>query len=250
MKRNLILYVLFIIAAVLITNSIYAQESTIDYKQLIAKCSKAIKEAKSYQVKIEVKDSLISTSTPQENKTDLELNIVFISPDRFKVTQVITAGSNESVWDGWVVIGNDQYDFLPVFGWKKVDDDNRIATCKNNSPEGIIKQFEIVEKEYKRDSISSVTKDGIEYFVIKYLVDKEPVHIDALPPELRASKINGTDEIWINKNNYLPLKQSSEVSCYSNEQNKWIESTNINYFSYNDVKIKIDKPVLGKNPFE
>ena len=134
-------------------------------------------------------------------------------------------------------------------GWTKGDDDNRRATCKNNSPEGIIKQLEAIEKEYKRDSINSATKDGIEYFVIKYLFGKESVNIESLPPELKDSKINGTCEIWINKNNYLPLKQSSEISYYSNEQNKGTVSTNINYSSYNDNKIKIDAPVPGDKVF-
>ena len=120
-----------------------------------------------------------------------------------------------------------------------------MTMCKAYSPEGIIKQLESIEKEYKRDSISSATKDGIEYFVIKYLFGKESVDIESLPPELKDSKISGTYEIWINKNNYLPLKQSQEISYYSNEQNKGTSSTNINYSSYNDNKIKIDEPVPG-----
>jgi hypothetical protein len=147
------------------------------------------------------------------------------------------------------VIGDDYYVLNPVFGWKKDDDDNRRTTCKAYSPEGIIKQLEGVEKEYKRASISLVARDGIEYFVIKYLFGKESVNSESLPPELRDSKINGTYEIWINKNNYLPFKQSEEVSYYSNEQNKGTSSTDINYFSYNDDKIKIDKPVLGSQVF-
>ena len=190
------------------------------------------------------------TINSQENKgNSAELNIAFISPDRFKVAQVIDEGSNENLWDGWIVIGNDYYVLNPVFGWAKGDDDNRRATCKNNSPEGIIKQLEIIEKEYRRDSISPTTKDGIEYLVIKYLIGKESVNIESLPPELRDSKINGTCEIWINNDNHLPLKQSSEMSYYSNEQNKGTVSTNISYFSYNDDKIRIDKPVLGNQTF-
>ena len=153
------------------------------------------------------------------------------------------------MWDGWIVIGNDYYVLNPAFGWAKGDDDNRRTTCKNNSPEGIMKQLEIIEKQYKRDSISSATKDGIEYFVIKYLVGKESVNAESLPPELKDSKISGTCEIWINKNNYLPLKQSSEISYYSNEKNKGALSTSMNYSSYNDDKIKIDKPVLGGQVF-
>ena len=112
------MYVLFIIAAVLITNSIYAQESAIAYKQLIAKCSEAIKQAKSYNVKMEYKNSF--TINSQENKSNsAELNIAFISPDRFKVTQVIDGGSMSASWDGWIVIGKDYYDFMPVLGWRK-----------------------------------------------------------------------------------------------------------------------------------
>ncbi|MCX5711500.1 MAG: hypothetical protein NTY47_00280, partial [Candidatus Omnitrophica bacterium] len=145
--------------------------------------------------------------------------------------------------------GNDYYAFNPALGWAKDNDDNRIATSKANSPEGFVKQLEGIEKGYKRDSIGSVTKDGVEYFVIKYLFGKESVSIESLSPELEKSKINGTYEIWINKNNYLPLKQSEEVSYYSNEQNKGASSTSINYSSYNDDKINIDKPVLGNKAF-
>lgn len=248
MKRNLILCVLFFIAVFLITNNVYAQEPSIDYKQLMAKCSEAIKQAKSYNVKMGYKNS--STINAQENKSDsAELNIAFISPDRYKVTQIIDDGTGENLWDGWIVIGDDYYELKPVFGWAKGDDDNRRTTCKNNSPEGIIKQLEIIEKEYKRDSINSTTKDGVEYFVIKYLIGKESVNIESLPPELRDSKISGTCEIWINKNNYFPLKRSFEISYYSNEQNKAISSTDINYSSFNDDKIKIDEPVLGSKVF-
>ena len=248
MKRSLILCVLLIIASVLVTNSIYAQELPIDYEQLITKCNEAIKQAKAYDIKMEYKNSF--TINSQENKGDsAELNIAFISPDRFKVAQVINGGANENMWDGWIVIGNDYYVLNPVSGWVKGDDDNRRATCTNNSPEGIINQLEGVEKEYKRDSIDSVTKDGIEYFVIKYLIGKESVNVESLPPELKKSKINGTHEIWINKNSYLPLKQSSEISYYSNEQNKGTVSTNINYSLYDDDKIKIDEPALGSQVF-
>ena len=197
---------------------------------------------------MEVKSSF--TINSQENKGNFaELNIAFISPDRFKVAQVMNEGSNENLWDGWIVIGNDYYVLNPAFGWAKGNDDNRRATCKNNSPEGILKQLEIIEKEYRRDSIRSAAKDGIEYFVIKYLIGKESVNIESLPPELRDSKINGTYEIWINKTNYLPLKQSEEVSYYSNEQNKGTVSTNINYSSYNDNQIKIEEPMPGSKDF-
>ena len=248
MKRNLILGVLFLTAVALITNNIYAQEPTIDYKQLIAKCSEAIKQAKSYNVKMEYKNAF--TINSQENKSDsAELNVAFISPDRFKMTQVVNQGADEGMWDGWIVIGGDYYVLNPAFGWEKGDDENRISMCKAYSPEGIIKQLDGVEKEYKRDSINSATKDGIEYFVIKYLFGKESVNIESLSPELRDGKINGTYEIWINKYNHLPLKQSEEVSYYSNEQNKATSSTNINYSSYNDDKIKIDEPVPGSKVF-
>ena len=247
MKKSLVLsYIL--VSVFLVAHNIYAQEPEIDYKQLIAKCSEAIKQVKSYNVKMEYKNSF--TTSSQENRSDsAELNIAFTSPDRFKVAQVINEGANENLWDGWIVIGNDYYVLNPAFGWAKRDDDNRRATCKNNSPEGIMKQLEIIEKEYKRDSISFATKDGAEYFVIKYLFDNESVNRESLPTELKDSKINGTYEIWINKTTYLPLKQSEEVSYYSNEQNKGTSSTSINYFSYNDDKIKIDKPVLGNKTF-
>ena len=247
MKKSLILSSILVLVFLVGHNS-YAQESAIDYKQLITKCSEAIKQAKSYNIKMENKSSF--TINSQENKSNsAELNVAFISPDRFKVAQVLNEGSNENLWDGWIVIGNDYYALNPVWGWAKGDDDNRRTTCKNNSPEGIIKQLEIIEKQYKRDSISSATKDGIEYFVIKYSFGKESVNIESLPPELKDCKINGTYEIWINKNNYLPLKQSEEVSYYSNEQNKGTVSTNINYSSYNDNKIKINEPMLGNKAF-
>ena len=74
MKRSLILCVLFLIATILITNSIYAQEPSVDYNQLIAKCSGAIKQAKSYNVRMEAKSSF--TINSQENKgNSAELNI-------------------------------------------------------------------------------------------------------------------------------------------------------------------------------
>lgn len=247
MKKGLILSSI-LISVFLIVHNLHAQESAIDYKQLIDKCSEAIKQAKSYNVKMEFKSSF--TINSQENKgNSAELNIAFISPDRFKVAQVLNDGSSEGMWDGWIVIGNDYYVLNPVSGWTKGDDDNRRVTCKNNSPEGIIKQLEGIERGYKRDSISTDTKDGIEYFVIKYLFGKEAVDVGSLPPELKDSKINGTCEIWINKNNYLPLKQSSEISYYSNEQNKGTVSTDINYSSYNDDKIKIAEPMPGSKVF-
>jgi len=249
MKKGLI-FIGVLVLICLAVNNIYAQESVIEYKQLIAKCSEAIKQAKSYNVKMEYNSSF--TINSKENKGNFaELHIAFISPDRFKVEQIINEGSEENLWDGWILIGNDYYVLNPVSGWDwvKEGDDNRKVTCKNNSPEGIINQFEIAEKEYKRDSISPVAKDGIEYFVIKYSFGKESIDMESLPPELRDSKINGTHEIWINKNNYLPLKQSSEVSYYSNEQNKGTVSTNINYSSYDDAKIRIDAPSLGDKVF-
>ena len=85
--------------------------------------------------------------------------------------------------------------------------------------------------------------------MIRYLFGKESVSAGSLHAELKDSKINGTHEIWINKNNYLPLKQSSEISYYSNEQNKGTVSTNMDYSSYDDDKIKIDNPVLGSKTF-
>jgi hypothetical protein len=248
MKKNFILWVLLIGAAVLLTKGIYAQEPSIDYKQLIAKCSEAIKAAKSYNIRMEYKNSF--TIKSQENKVNsAELKIAYVSPDRFKMTQVINEGSSQALWDGWIVIGNDYYVLKPVLGWAQEDDDNRRTMCKAYSPEGIIKQLEQIEKEYKRGSISSAAKDGIECFVIKYLFGKESVNSESLPPELRDSKISGAYEIWINKNNYLPLKQSEEISFYSNEQNKGVSSANIDYISYNDDKIKIDKPVPGSKTF-
>ena len=248
MKRNLIRCTLFLVGAVLIASSIYAQESSMDYKQLIAKCSEAINQAKSYNAKMEYKNSF--TINSQEIKSDsAELSVSFMSPDRFKVAQVINEGSNEGLWDGWIVIGNDYYVLNAAFGWAKENDDNRMAMCKAYSPEGIIKHLEAIEKGYKRDSISSATKDGIEYFVIKYLFGKESVDVESLPPELRDSKTNGTFEVWINKNNYLPFKLSEEVSYYSNERNKGTSSTTTNYFLYNDNKIIIDKPTLGGKTF-
>ena len=247
MKKILILSSI-LVSVFLVAHNLYAQESAVDYTQLIAKCSEAIKQAKSYTIKMEYKDSF--TVNSQENRgNSAELHIAFISPDKFKVEQIINEGSSENLWDGWIVISNDYYVLNPDSGWTKGDDDNRRATCKNNSPEGTIKQLESAEKQYKKDSISSAAKDGIEYFVIKYLVGKESVNIESLPPELRDGKINGIYEIWINKNNYLPLKQSSEISYYSNEQNKGTVSTSINYSSYNDDKIKINEPVPGDKVF-
>lgn len=247
MKKNLVLSGV-LVSAFLITNIVHAQESAIDYKQLIARCSQAIKQTRSYNIKMEAKSSLIVNSQ-KNNSNSVELSIDFISPDRFKVAQVIDEGKGERLWDGWVVIGNDYYVSLPALGWAKENNDNRVRMCKAHSPEGIIKQLEDIDKAYKRDSVTSTVKDGIEYFVIKYLVGKESVDIKSLPPELRDSKINGTFEIWINKNSYLPLKQSAKISYYSNEQNKGSSSMNINYSSYNYDKIKIDKPVLGSKVF-
>ena len=54
--------VLFMVAAVLITSSLYAQESPIDYKELIAKCGEAIKGAKGYGVKMEMSSSFTINS--------------------------------------------------------------------------------------------------------------------------------------------------------------------------------------------
>ena len=247
MKKNLILSSI-VVSVFLVGHSVYAQESAIDYKQLIAKCGEAIKQAKSYKINMEYKNSF--TINSQENKGDsAKLDAGFISPDRFKVTQVINEGLSENLWDGWIVIGNDYYVLKPVLGWAKENDENRRAMCKAYSPEGIIKQLEGIEKEYKRSSISSTAKDGIEYFVIKYLFGKESVNTGSLPAELRDGKINGTYEIWINKNNYLPFKQSEEVSYYANKQNKGASSANINYSSYNDDNMKIDEPTLGSQVF-
>ncbi len=247
MKKSLILSSV-LVSVFLVLHNVHAQEPAIDYKQLIAKCSEAIKQAKSYNVKMGTKYSF--TINSQENKSNsAELHIVFISPDRFKVEQIINDSSDKGLWDGWILTGNDYYVLNPVSGWEKGDDENRISMSKAYSPEGIIKQLEGVEKVYKRDSVRLVTKDGIEYFVIKYLFGKESVNAGSLPPELKDSKINGTYEIWINKNNYLPSKQSEEVSYYSNEQNKGTSSTDLNYSSYNDDKIKIDKPILGSKVF-
>ncbi len=248
MKKNLLLCAVFTIAASLIANSIYAQEQPVEYKQLIAKCGKALKQAKSYCAKVEYKSSF--TISSQENKANsAELNIAFMSPDRFKAAQIIDEGKGERLWDGWIIIGNNYYVFLPVIGWKKDNNDNRIKTCKAYSPEGIMEQLEGIEKAYKRDSIRIATKDGTEYFVIKYLFGNESVNMEYLPPELRYSKINGTCEIWINENSYLPLQQSSEVSYYLNEQNGGISSVSTKYFSYNDDKMKISEPVMGSKDF-
>ena len=197
---------------------------------------------------MQYKNSYIINS--QEDKRNYaELNVSFISPDIFKVTQVINEVPNEGLWDGWIVMGNDYYVLNPVSGWIKEDDDNRRAMCRAYSPEGIIKQLEGIEKVYKRDSIGSAAKDGIEYFVIKYVFGKEAVNLGSLPAELADSNINGTFEIWINKKSYLPLKQSEEISYYSGDQNKGTSSMSINYFSYNDDKIRIDRPELGGKTF-
>jgi hypothetical protein len=247
MKKSLILSSMLVLVF-LAAQNIYAQGSAINYKQLIAKCREAIKQAKSYNVKMEYKNSFTINSRENTNNS-AGLDIGFMRPDRFKVKQVVHEGSDEGMWDGWVVIGADYYVLNPVFGWKKDVDDNRRTTCKAYSPEGVIKQLEAVEKTYKRDSISSATKDGIEYFVIKYFFGKESVDAESLPPELQDCKIIGTYEIWIDKNNYLPLKQSEEISYYSNEQNKGTSSTSIQYSSYNDDTIQIDEPVLGSQVF-
>ena len=112
MKKILILSSI-VVSVFLAAHNVYAQEPAIDYKQLIAKCSEAIKQAKSYYVKMESKSSF--TINSQENKgNSAELNIAFISPDRFKVEQIINEGSNENLWDGWIVIGNDYYVLNPV----------------------------------------------------------------------------------------------------------------------------------------
>ncbi len=247
MKKNLILSII-VVSVFLVAYNIYAQASAMDYKQLIAKCGEAIKQAKSYNVKAEYKNSF-TISSQENNNNSAELHIVFVSPDRFKMEQIVNEGSSENLWDGWIVIGNDYYVLNPAFGWEKGDDENRISMCKTYSPEGIIKQLEGIEKAYKRDSIDFATKDGIEYFVIKYSFGKESVDVGSLPAELKDGKVNGTYKIWINKNDYLPLKQSEEISYYSNEQNKGASSTDINYSSYNENKIKIDKPVLGDKVF-
>ncbi len=259
-KKNKI-GVLVLAAAFLAFGNVYAQEP-VDYKQLMAKCSEAIKQVKSYNVEMEINSSTKINS--QENKNNsAKLNIAFVSPDKFKVEQVINEGSDKNLWDGWVVIGNDYYEFRvnppapgqdlnsyhPASSWAKGDDDNRKAICKNNSPEGIIKQLEAIETKYKRDPIVSATKDGIGYFVIKYSIGKESLNLEDLPPELRSGQIKGSYEVWINKDTYLPLKQAEEISYYSNEENKASSSFNIAYTSYNDDKIKIDEPKLGSQVF-
>lgn len=247
MKKSLILSSI-VVSVFLIGHNVYAQETAIDYKQLIAKCGEAIKQARSYNVKMEIKSSF-TTNSKEDKGNSAELKLAFISPDRFKAEQVIGEGTGENLWDGWIMIGNDYYVLNPALGWEKGDDDNRKTMCKANSPEGIIKQFEDIENGNKRDSISSVTKDGTEYFVIKYLFGREKVDMGSLPPELKDGKVNGTYEIWIDKNNYLPVKQSEEVSYYSNEQNKGTFSRIIDYSSYNDDTIKIDEPELGGKVF-
>lgn len=247
MKGRLILSGL-LISLFLIVDSVCAQGNAIDYKQLMAKCGEAIKQAKSYNIIMELKNSF--TINAKENKRNsAELHIAFRGPDRFKVEQVIDEGSDENLWDGWLLIGDDYYVFSPAFGWTKRDDDNRIAICKTYSPEGIIKQFEDTEKEYKKNSISSAVKDGVEYFVIEYSFGKESINAESLPPELREGKISGTCKIWIDKNSYLPLMQSEEVSYYSNEQNQGTSSTTTQYFAYNNDETKIDEPVPGDKVF-
>ena len=57
MKKSLILSGI-LVSVFLFVYNIHAQESAIDYKQLIAKCSEAIKQAKSYNVKMGNKYSL------------------------------------------------------------------------------------------------------------------------------------------------------------------------------------------------
>ena len=95
MKKGLILGSI-LVSIFLIAHNVYAQEPAIDYKQLIAKCGEALKQAKSYYVKMEYKNSF--TINSQENKgNSAKLNIAFISPDRFKVAQVINEGSNENL---------------------------------------------------------------------------------------------------------------------------------------------------------
>ena len=82
MKKGLILSGI-LVSVFLITHNVCAQESAIDYKQLIAKCSEAIKGVKSYYIKMEHKNSV--TINSQENKgNSAELHIAFISPDRFR----------------------------------------------------------------------------------------------------------------------------------------------------------------------
>jgi len=232
----------------LVAHNVYAQESVIDYKQLIMKCGEAIKQARSYNVKTEIKESFLINSRESKNNS-AELHIAFISPDRFKVEQIINEGSNEGLWDGWIVIGSDYYVLQPLLGWVKENDDNRRAMCKAYAPEGIIKQLEDTEKEYKRDSIRPAVENGIEYFVIKYVFGKESVDRGTLPPELREGKISGRCEIWINKNNYLPMKRFEEVSYYSDEQNKGASSVSMQYGSYDEDTIRIDAPALGSKVF-
>lgn len=248
MKKNFVAGILFFVGAVLFVNSVHAQEAPMDYKQLIAKCGESIKQARSYSVKTEYKNSF--TINSQESSTpSAELSVSFVSPDKFKVAQVVNEGSGEDLWDGWIVLGNDYYVLNPAFGWAKENDENRKAMCKAYSPDGVVKQLGDIEKGYKRDSVNSATEDGVEYFVIKYIFGKESVDVGSLPPALQDGKISGTFEVWINKESYLPSKLSEEVSYYSNEENKGTSSTNTSYFSYNDDKMKIDEPVLGSKTF-
>jgi hypothetical protein len=177
MRKSLIL-IGALVSVFLGTHNIYAQESAVDYKQLMDKFGEAIKQTRSYTVKMEYKNSF--TINSQESKSDsAKLAIAFISPDRFKVTQVVNEGASEDLWDGWIIIGNDYYVLKPVLGWAKDNDDNRKAMCKAYSPEGIINQMEGIEKEYKRDSISSAVENGIEYFVIKYSFGKETINMES-----------------------------------------------------------------------
>ena len=128
MKKSLILSSI-LVSVFLVGHNVYAQESAIDYKQLIAKCSEAIKQAKSYNVKMGNKYSFtINSQKGQSNSA--ELRIVFISPDRFKVEQVINEGLGKGLWDGWILIGNDYYVLNPVSGWAKGD---RKSTRLNSS---------------------------------------------------------------------------------------------------------------------
>lgn len=261
MKRKNKISVLVLAATLLAFGSSYAQEP-IDYKQLMTKCGEALKQVKSYNVEMEINNS--TTVNLQENKdTSAKLKIAFVSPDKFKVEQAINEGSTENLWDGWIVIGNDYYEFRlnppapgqdiksyrPVSSWTKGDDDNRKAICKSNSPEGIIKQLESAETEYRRESIVITTKDGVGYFVIKYSAGKESVKMEILPPELKNAQVKGSYEIWINKDTYLPFRQVEEIFYYSNEENKASSSLNIIYASYNDDNIRIDEPKLGSQVF-
>ena len=74
-----------------------------------------LKQARSYTVKVEIKSSF--TINSQESKSNsLKLEARFVSPDRIKIAQVIDEGSNENLWDGWILIGNDYYVLNAAFG--------------------------------------------------------------------------------------------------------------------------------------